>query len=482
MSVEMKSSMRTKTAVSGLAAALLLMAVTACGGGGGGLATTGGGRPGTPVPQLPIPPPDPPPTDLQVHASDYASDPEYRQNWGLGQIDAATAYARIAQRDGAETAPGAGARVAVIDTGIDLGHWEFNTGRITRTNPAVADTVPTHGTAVASVIAAQRNGRDVPYRFTDNDFHGVAWGVERLEVMSIALASVDPGEPYRSTGLQSLGTIVERLADQVSGLSETDFVNLSFAHRGLIENYVGASLGSPYAAAVETLAQANAGPDNGKTILILAAGNAHGRKCAASEPNCVNGEIVASSPELYAGLPVLEASLRNHVVAAVATDRNGRIASFSNRCGIAAKWCIGAPGDKVPVAYYGPHPQNDSRLVRGYGTSSGTSIAAPFVTGGLAVLKHWFRGQLKNEALLARLYETARVTPDAVPAGRTCPAHLDLDGDLSDCELSSTLGRGLMNLGAAAAPVGTMSFALGLIYQFTQRGGKALIWKNYTPS
>ena len=450
-----------KTAISGLATALLLALVTACGGGGGGPATTGGGRPGTPVPQPPLPPPDPSSTNLQLHAAEYAGDPEYRQNWGLGQIDAATAYARIAQRDGTGTAPGAGARIAVIDTGIDLGHWEFDTGRISRINPTVADTVPTHGTAVASIIAAERDGNDVPFRLADSDFHGVAWGVERLEVMSVALARADPDDPYQTTGSQSLGTIVERLADWVTSLPETDFVNLSFGHQGLIENYVGAAgLGSGYAAAVGTLAQADAGPDNGKSILVLAAGNAHGRKCAASEPNCVDGEIVASSPELYAGLPVLEASLRNHVVAAVATDRNGRIASFSNRCGIAAKWCIAAPGDNVPVAYYGPRSQNDPRLARGYGTSSGTSVAVPFVTGGLAVLKHWFRSQLKNESLLMRLYETAQVTPDVVPAGGDCPAHLDLDGDLSDCELSSTLGRGLMNLGAAAAPIGTMSFAL----------------------
>ena len=459
----MKSSMWTKTAVSGLAFALLLTAVTACGGGsGGGLATTGngGGQPGTPVSQPPLPPPDSLSTDLQAYLTDYASDPEYRRNWGLGQIDAATAYARIAQRDGEGTAPGAGARVAVIDTGIDLGHWEFNSGRISRTNPAVVGTVPTHGTAVASVIAAQRNGREVPSRLADYDFHGVAWGVERLQVMSVALGRADPDEPYRSIGSQSLGTIVEGLADRVSGLSETDFVNMSFGHRGLIENYAGVRLGPRYAAAVGTLAQANAGPDNGKTILIFAAGNAYGRKCSAPEPNCVNGEIVASSPELYAGLPVLEASLRDHVVAAVATDENGRIASFSNRCGIAAKWCIAAPGDNVPVAYYGPRSRNDPQLARGYSTSSGTSFAAPFVTGGLAVLKHLFRSQLTNESLLTRLYETARVTPDVVASGRSCPAHLDLDGDLSDCELSSTLGRGLMDLGAAAAPIGTMYLAL----------------------
>ena len=83
------------------------------------------------------------------------------------------------------------------------------------------------------------------------------------------------------------------------------------------------------------------------------------------------------------------------------------------------------------------------------------------MTGGLAVMKHWFRSQLTNEALLQRLLETASVTPDSVASGETCPDHLDLDGDTSDYELSSVLGRGLMDLDAATAPVGTTNFVPG---------------------
>ena len=83
------------------------------------------------------------------------------------------------------------------------------------------------------------------------------------------------------------------------------------------------------------------------------------------------------------------------------------------------------------------------------------------MAGGLAVLKQYFRGQLGNTEVLARLYETAAVTPDPVADGARCPAHLDLDGDLSDCELSSTHGRGLMDLDAATRPVGSVAFVSG---------------------
>ncbi len=404
-----------------------------------------------------VPPPAARPAGLQALAGPYESDAEYGNAWGLRQIDAATAYARIARRDGAGTAPGAGARVAVIDDGIDIDHWEFEPRRIGMTDPsgAVSDLPPgnppptdpeppsivgRHGTAVASVIVARRDG-PVPSEHARHDFHGVAWGVDHLHMTVVGLGSGDPDQNYVGTDPAEVDYEVGWLAAQVSELPSGDFVNMSFGISGLTENYLDESFGPSYAPAIRSLAQPDAA--GGRKILVLAAGNDHGHRCEAPEPNCVQGGIDASSPGLYAGLPALEASLRGHVVAVVATDREGGIAVFSNRCGIAAKWCIAAPGDRVPVAATRTDPDT-GRTTRGYAEASGTSLAAPYVTGGLAVLKHWFRSQMTNEALLARLYATARVVPDAVPAGGSCPAHLDLDGDRSACELSSVFGRGVM--------------------------------------
>ena len=97
---------------------------------------------------------------------------------------------------------------------------------------------------------------------------------------------------------------------------------------------------------------------------------------------------------------------------------------------------------------------------QGYATRQGTSFAAPVVSGGLAVVMHYFRGQLGNTEVLARVLGTADVSPDRVPEGAQCPAHLDTDGDRSACELSSTHGRGLMNLDRATRPVGSASTGL----------------------
>ena len=410
------------------------------------------------------PPPAVRPASLQVDAAPYENDSEYSRAWPLQQVDAATAYARIAQRDGAGTAPGAGARVAVIDTGIDEGHWEFDSSRITISGAAGTD--KEHGTSVSSVIAARRD-QTFPTEIPINelpilrqlDFHGIAWGIDHLEILAVPLGTSDPDKNYEGVTPAEFEDAVAWLAGRFSALTTSvDFVNMSFNTQGLVENYVGETFGPLYNSAIVTLAQT--GTTTGKTILVIAASNDHRDKCESPEPNCVGGRMNATSPAVFAGLPVLEDSLRSHVVAVVATDRQGRIASFSNRCGIAAKWCLAAPGKGVPVATF-EFTADPDVVLRGYDTWDGTSLAAPFVTGGLAVLKHWFRTQLPNEDLLTRLYETARVTPDHVPAGSSCPTYLDLDGDLSDCELSSALGRGLMDLGAATAPVGVMSFVLG---------------------
>ncbi len=454
------------------------------GGGGGGLSATGGGGNVSPAPPRPAtvaPRVLPRPAALQRHAAPYEDYSDYMAAWGLAQIGAATAYARIAERAEREgvtaPAPGKEAHVAVIDNGIDIdddpndgeedGHWEFD-GLTVREICHSVDGCGNrdHGTPVASVIAAQR---DNTLMFTSSNgarfnFHGVAWGIDRLDMLSIPLGDPPPpGQSYVGASPARAARHIVRLADLFSDLpSGVDFVNMSFGISGLVENYEKADLESGhsgYRTAVDTLAQT--AKTTGKTVLVIAAGNANSRECAASEPNCVNGRIRATSPTIGPGLPVLEEDLRSHVVAVVATDRNRRIASFSNRCGVAAKWCLAAPGDWMHLAaYFGMDPDTGDD-VRGYRETRGTSFAAPHVTGGLAVLKHWFRG-VSNEELLERLYLTARVTPDPVAAhGGTCPDWLDTDGDPRRCELSSIFGRGLMDLGAATVPMGATTIALG---------------------
>ena len=73
--------------------------------------------------------------------------------------------------------------------------------------------------------------------------------------------------------------------------------------------------------------------------------------------------------------------------------------------------------------------------------ASGTSVAAPMVAGGLAVMKQLFRNQLANTSLVERLYRT-----------------LNRDGPYGD---RAVYGRGLMDLGSATSPVGPATVTMG---------------------
>ena len=178
-----------------------------------------------------------------------------------------------------------------------------------------------------------------------------------------------------------------------------------------------------------------------KIILVWSAGNANGRDCTDSTPQCVGGKVNAESVEVLAGLAVHIPELRSHTVSVVSVrEEDGAISDFSNRCGIAADYCLAAPGESVRVAYFGPHPDTGPGA-RGVATWDGTSFAAPMVAGGLALMKQYFRDQLSNTDLLARLLRTA-----------------DRTGQYTDAAI---YGRGLLDLGAATSPVGSTAIALG---------------------
>ena len=402
-------------------------------------------------------------------------------NWTHEAVRVQGAHDRVRDRHGADVLPGEGVNVGIIDSGIDLGHWAFDRDRVTEVNLDRDDAtesgfVISHGTSVASVIAAQSGS--MPREFEDIGVRGVAPGVS-LTVFAVA----DRG-PEGPTADEELAWFGRALGPE-AGL---DILNISFGTSyDLISDYPDeAAVRGRYGRLMDLLAQ---GGKEDPSLIVFAAGNDNGPCDAAlvgafGDPSqCVadpdlsafyetpTGLFFADSPGVDAALQVHSEDLRGHVVSVVATRRDRELASFSNRCGIAAPWCIAAPGVDVPVAYYGPEDPADpyaSGLAsprRGQERLPGTSFAAPLVAGGLAVLKHRFREQLRNEALLKRLYATADkegpAAPDEVSGPGVCPSHLDTDGDLSACELSSTHGQGIMDLDAATRPVGEVRAALG---------------------
>ena len=452
--------------------------VGACGGGGGDA------NPQTTAPPAPDPPttPDPPPmpdpepqppvvspacvesvigclvperyeAERRTIADAHSGEVDFKNQWGLTSIRADTAYAQLQLEHGIDRDAGSGQTVGLIDTGIDAGHPVFAGKTISEHlfDEAQDETGEefSHGTAVASVIAARR-GAVFDYAGA-SPAHGVAWGAD---IAMLAIPTGSGGGTYVPIQFSGQTSADDRWANRVTHMNDwsiggrrLDFVNVSVGYHGIIDQYGEQEIRESFGGMIEALAQA--GTDD-KTVFVWSAGNAHGNDCDAidfeNNPDlCVDGRIDAKSVELQPGLPARIAELRGHLIAvvAVAPDNDGdgdnEIADFSNRCGIAKDWCIAAPGEDVRVAYFGPYEGTAGARLNA--NVSGTSVAAPMVTGALVVMKDYFRDELYNTDLVARLLATA-----------------DKDGIYAD---TSVYGQGLLDLAAATTPAGTPGIALG---------------------
>ena len=370
---------------------------------------------------------------------EYRLDDNFQNQWGLSHIKADAAYANLRLLKGPDAEPGAGVTIGFIDTGIDLDHPAFAGKTVTEefTPDAVDETGVddfSHGTAVASIAAGARlaNPR-AP--------HGVAWGAD-VAMFALTLGTGDG--VYRPVPVEGLAfydaedaALYEQALSWRDGARKVDILNLSFGYQGLMDRYTEQELRDNYSGTIAALAQADA---EEKAILVWAAGNAHGSTCDPSNSDyCQYQALDAVSPSILSGLPAFIEEIRGHSIAVAAlSPADGRIAHFSNRCGIAADYCIAAPGEGVRFAYSGPY-QGD--VFRGFATGGGTSFAAPMVAGGLAIMKQLFRDQLSNTELVTRLFETA-----------------DSNGFYAD---SAIYGQGSMDLGAATSPVGVLELPEG---------------------
>ena len=391
-------------------------------------------------------------TQIADAVQDIRLSPSLEDRWGLATVNIADAWGHLQVVQGIDR-PGDGVSVGVIDSGIDLSHPTFQEGaaggQVTERFRlgAVEETgeESSHGTAVASIIAGRENPE---YTLP---FTGIA-PYASLKMFAIPLG--DPPPRDRTITPVTLATLTrhdENYAELHREVlaEDLDVLNLSIGFRGLIEHFDDErDLRDALPNLIETLAQSGR---RDRTVIVWAAGNSNERLCRPGTGNCVGdtesdhlglpaGRLDSSSPDVLAGLMTRIVELRGHSVAAVAIGEDGEIAPFSNRCGIAATWCIAAPGRRVWAAYFGPHRGS---IIRGYAPLSGTSIAAPMVSGGLALMDQFFRDQLAGEELVTRLFATA-----------------DRTGRYAD---RSTYGHGLMDLHAALSPVDVPRIAAGTV-------------------
>ncbi|MGR3433714.1 MAG: S8 family serine peptidase [Shimia sp.] len=167
------------------------------------------------------------------------------------------------------------------------------------------------------------------------------------------------------------------------------------------------------------------------------------------------------------------------LVVVVAVDARKEIASYSNRCGIAAEWCIAAPGgdtfdpktkEVTQLGVLAPYPDNlvpidpedyynDGGKFTGgirydgeaYLATDGTSMAAPHVSGALAILMEAYPNETPGD-LVALMFRTAE--------------------DLGAPGVDAIYGHGLIRLDRAlAGPIGLPDGGSGTTYTFDTATG-----------
>ena len=363
----------------------------------------------------------------------FTSSAEYINQYGLSMINAADSYAN--------NLSGAGTTIGIMDSGIETNHVELDSQ-----NKITIDSVldysnfsgyrtptsddKTHGTFVASIAAGDRDESNNP-----NDIQGVAYNAQ---IHFIAIPLAEPDDDYDPV------EVTEDNSEDYSGLDQSyasfyrDFtsryvtaVNNSYGMQGNIADYEEAAVRASFPTVIETIAQQN---KINKTIFVWSAGNAGGYS---------DQQVDNSSPEIFPGMVYFIEELQDTSVAVVSVNEEGLIADHSNRCGLAKDFCIAAPGENITGAYVtNEYPENNN-----YGTGSGTSFAAPFVSGAIALLTEKFKGQLTGQEILQRIYVTA-----------------NKEGVYSNSDI---YGQGLLDLKKAIEPIGQTYFISPITNQVT---------------
>ena len=176
-----------------------------------------------------------------------------------------------------------------------------------------------------------------------------------------------------------------------------------------------------------------------RSIAVIADAQAAGTLFVFAAGNSGNSEV-----SIDGGLPFHAPELVDAWLVVVASDENGVETGFTNRCGVAAAFCVTAPGNQVLAADAG---------TTGYVSLSGTSMAAPFVSGLAAALMEKFPN-LTPKQIATRIKTTASLAPLTGFFGETLANN-------GTAAMEAIFGHGLVDSGAAAAQIGNLTYALG---------------------
>ena len=221
------------------------------------------------------------------------------------------------------------AAIAIIDTGIDFTHPELNVYKQVSFVPgaSTANDDNGHGTAVAGIVAAEGNVGAV----------GIAPGA-RLWAIKV----------LDKSGTGSMSSIIEGIDYVTQNAGQIDAANLSFGCKCNSSALETAINNSVAAGVTFVVAAGNAGEDSSLWS-------------PASNPNVISVAALADSDGKCGGLGP-----------PTPYGPDDSLAIFSD---FGTKVTIAAPGVNIHTTYIGS----------AYATLSGTSVAAPFVTGAAAL-------------------------------------------------------------------------------------------------
>lgn len=374
---------------------VFVLTLTACGG-GGGVSSTPPPRP-TPPPIVVVtpPPPPPPPTTVNYTTS------EYLRSDGPSFHRAITAYqAGISGR---------GVTVGVIDSGIDPTSHEFagrihpQSGDVTGASRALGDD-DGHGSAVARVLAAAKDDRDV---------HGIAYNATILALRadqagSCTAASPGVDEASCSFADSAIAAGVNRAID-----NNARVINISLGGAGGASSVLRTAINRATLAGI---------------VIVVSAGNEANDTAPAFDPN---------SPSPFA--QALLANGNGLVIIATSVDDSSVISNFSNKAGVSKNAVLSALGEGICCEYQNDtiyrFVQNGQTFVR---VLNGTSFSAPQIAGAAALLAQAFPN-LTGSQIVDLLLTSAR--------------------DVGDPGTDAIYGRGILDIGRAFAPAGTTSLA-----------------------
>lgn len=396
-----------------LLALSLATALAGCGGGGG---NTRADPPPT-APPPPPPPPDPPPTVVEPPNPAYSNHIAWT-NTGSAHDAGLT---------------GEGIRIGIVDSGVNRGHPAL-AGRVVDNlvyldpddNDLSVDDVVGHGTAVAQALAGTPFGQWPG---------GIAPGAQ---IVSARIISDDPPEDDGSGD-----------GNEVDGA-----LGLAPIHQDLIDRDVhimNNSWGGLYwtnpAATAEIAAEYRPFIVEHGGLVVFATGN-------ESKPNPSDMAALPSQPGPNSSTPAADLEQGWLAVAALSENNASQLAGYSNACGVAMHYCLAAPGT---VAVTGT---NDAPDAPQYWRWSGTSLAAPLVSGAAALVWEkypYFDNDLVRQTLLGTATDLGAAGVDPVfgygrlDVGRAVngPARLDWgDVTVEFDNVTSTWGNEISGDGA----------------------------------